>query len=436
MGDVVRPVPSGPDEPFGPVAYDENGRLRFEGHDLASAADAYGTPLFLYAPRLVREEMGAFQRAFSDFDPIVAYAVKANACLALIQEVAAAGGGADVVSGLELSRSRAAGIPPERIVFAGCGKTDAELEAAVKEGIFSIHVESLGELERLARIAREANRVAPVSVRVNPDVDPQTHAYISTGRSVTKFGLDPGRAMEAYRIIREDPHLDGVGLHIHIGSQITSIEPFREAAARAAKILDEVAKVGVRLTALDIGGGLGIRYRDESPPSPADVAKVFAPLLAERGLRVVLEPGRRIVGNAGVLLTRVIEVKETGDVRSRDGTTFCVVDAAMNDLLRPALYQAYHSILPVRRAHGVPVRTYDVVGPVCETGDFLALNRRLPEVRRGDLLAVLSAGAYAMAMASNYNLRPRAAEVLVENGEVRLARRRETEEDLIRLEVR
>ena len=436
VADLHRPAISGPGEPFGPVAY-KGDILTFEGTSCEDLARDHGTPLYVYAPRMVREEVAAFREAFAAVmtpeagDPVVAYAVKANPSLALLREVARAGGGADIVSGGELGRARSAGIPPERIVFAGVGKTDDEIRRAIRERILSINVESLGELDRVEKIARAESTRAPVSIRANPDVDPKTHAYISTGQGISKFGIDPERTMTAYRRIAASEHLAAVGLHIHIGSQITQIAPFEEAAARADALLEEIAqktKIGTRLSHLDIGGGLGIRYLDQTPPSPRDLARAFGPVLAKHRLGVILEPGRRIVGNAGILLARVVEVKET------DGPTFVVVDAAMNDLLRPALYQAYHGALAVRLRAGEK-KPVDLVGPVCETGDFLALARRMPPLERGDLVALLSAGAYGASMGSTYNLRPRPAEVLVEKGTVRLARRRETEEDLSRFEA-
>jgi len=341
--------------------------------------------------------------------------------------LARAGAGADIVSGGELFRALRAGFPPGKIIFSGVGKTRDELRDALKAEILMFNVESLGELRALDEIAREMGVRAPVALRVNPDVDPETHPYIATGLKTSKFGIPFAQALEAYAEAASLKGVEVVGADIHIGSQLTRTSPLADAVARVAALVKTLRERSVEVRVVDVGGGLGIRYRkDEAPPTHRDYARVLLPVLRELGVTVLLEPGRSIVGNAGVLLTRVLYRKDTGDKK------FVVVDAAMNDLIRPALYDAYHEIQPIAEARlGAPEETVDVVGPICESGDFLAKDRALARTEEGDLLAVMSAGAYGSAMASNYNTRPRAVEVLVDGNRYTIVRRRETYEDLV-----
>lgn len=403
-----------------------HGQLACESVSLRALADAAGTPLYVYSRAAALEVFHAYDRAFAGVPHLIAYAVKANGTLALLAALARAGAGADIVSGGELFRALRAGVPPSRILFSGVGKTREEMGEALKAEILMFNVESVSELRALDEVARSLGVRAPVALRVNPDVDPQTHPYIATGLRTAKFGIPIAEAPAVYAEAAGRPGLEVVGVQMHIGSQLTRTAPFADAVGRLAGLVGELRARGIRPRLVDVGGGLGIRYRDEAPPTPADYAAVMVPALRDLGLTVILEPGRSLVGNAGVLLTRVLYRKETGD------KTFVVVDAAMNDLIRPALYGAHHEIRPVDEGRGrAPVETVDVVGPVCESGDFLARDRALPRAEEGDLLAVLSAGAYGFAMASNYNARPRPAEVLVDGDRYTIVRRRETYEDLV-----
>ena len=350
------------------------------------------------------------------------YSVKANSNLAVIDVLARIGAGFDIVSGGELERVLAARVPAARIVFSGVGKRCDEMAAALEAGVGCFNVESAQELDRLASIAAAAGRRAPVSLRVNPDIDAQTHPYITTGLHENKFGIPVDDARGLYARAAATPSLEVRGIDCHIGSQLASLAPFLDALDRLLALVDSLARDGIRLTHLNLGGGLGIRYRDESPPQPGELAMAIVDRLAGRDLVLVLEPGRSIVGNAGVLLTRVEYLKRNGEKR------FAVVDAAMNDLIRPALYDAWHDIVAVKPREGVP-KPYEIVGPVCETGDFLGHERRLA-LEPGDLLAVRSAGAYASVMSSNYNSRPRAAEVMVDGDRYHVVRVRERARDL------
>lgn len=392
-------------------------------------AATYGTPLYVYDLESIRTMLLAYEEAFKAYDPIVAYAVKANPNLSILKEVAKLGGGADIVSGGELDRALRAGIPPDRIVFAGVGKSAEEMAEALAANIFIFNVESIPELELLNATAKREGKTARIAVRVNPDVDPRTHAYISTGKKESKFGLDIKAAMETYKRAQKLEAIEPIGIHCHIGSQITKIEPFVKAAEKIVRVIRDIRELGIDLRVLDLGGGLGITYNEEKPPEPAEMAKAIAPFLDAAGCRLILEPGRSLVGESGTLLTRVMYVKETPIHR------YVIVDAAMNDLMRPALYDAYHPIRHVGSTEGRPETTCEIVGPICETGDFIAKGRVMPLPKAGDLLAVGSAGAYGMAMASNYNVRPRAAEVLTDGETHRLIRRRETREDMLRAEV-
>jgi len=391
----------------------------------ALAADV-GTPAYVYSRAALLESYAAYDRAFAEVPHVICYAVKANSNLGVLSTLAQAGAGADIVSGGELYRALRAGIPPRKIIFSGVGKTREEFRDALKAEILMFNVESRSELRALDEVARDLGTRAPIAVRVNPDVDPQTHPYISTGLRTSKFGVPVARALDTYE---EAASLDGievVGAQMHIGSQLTKTAPFADALARLASLVKALRERSIDIRLVDIGGGLGIRYREEAPPTHAQYAHALLPVLSELGVTVLLEPGRSIVGNAGVLLTRVLYRKDTDERR------FVVVDAAMNDLVRPSLYDSYHEIRPVNEARCArTVEKVDVVGPVCESGDFLAKDRDLPGAEEGDVLAVMSAGAYGFVMASNYNTRPRAVEVLVDGDRYTIVRRRETYEDLV-----
>ncbi|MBX6422566.1 diaminopimelate decarboxylase [Thermosulfurimonas sp. F29] len=412
------------------------GELFAEEVPVSRIAEEVGTPVYIYSAATLRRHYRVFDEAFSDLPHLVCYSVKANSNLAVLRLLAREGAGADIVSGGELFRALRAGIPPERIVFSGVGKTEREMEEALSAGILMFNVESLGELEALSRVARRLGRPAPFSIRVNPDVDPRTHPYISTGLKKNKFGLPEEVAYRAYLRAKEDPYLRPVGVDCHIGSQLTELSPFVEALRRLKGLYLRLREEGFEeLRYLDLGGGLGIVYGEEEPPPPAAYAEAIKREFRDLDAVLVLEPGRVIAGNAGILVTRVLYVKTNPPSgESSEGRTFVIVDAGMNDLIRPTLYQAYHRISPVRERPGIESIRADVVGPICESGDFLARERRLPPVSPGDLLCVFSAGAYGFVMASNYNSRPRAAEVLVDGERYFVVRKREDYEDLVRLE--
>ena len=394
-----------------------NGVLHAEAVNLVDLARAVATPFYCYSTATLTRHYEVFVDAFNDVSALICYAMKANSNLAILDLFARQGSGFDIVSGGELARVIAAGGDPRKVVFSGVGKTAAEMEAALAAGILCFNVESTGELVRLAAVAARMGRIAPVSFRVNPDVDPKTHPYIATGLKESKFGIAFADAPALYRHAATLPGIAVHGIDIHIGSQITELEPYREATRKVLDLVDGLAAEGIALAHVDVGGGLGIRYRDESPVDLADYAAMVTALFRGRRERVLFEPGRRLVGEAGVLLTRVLYLKP-GAPRG-----FAIVDAAMNDLLRPSLYGAWHGVDAVR-PRGGEVRAWDIVGPVCESGDFLALDRPLA-LAEGDLLAIRTAGAYAMAMSSNYNSRPRAAEVIVDGANAHLVRRRE-----------
>jgi diaminopimelate decarboxylase len=402
-----------------------NGELYAEGVPVAELAARYGTPLFVYSRNYIREHFRALASALAELDPLICYAVKVNTNAAVIATLAEEGAGADVVSLGELVRARRAGVPAERITFAGVGKTEEEIEYALRENILLFTVESEQELERISACANRLGRIGRIAIRINPDVDPQTHRYISTGKKENKFGVDILRARQIYERAACLPGLEITGLHMHIGSQILSAQPYAEAVDKAAGLCVELKKSYPTFRILDIGGGIGIQYRpDQEPLRPEVFAAAVIPPIKPLGLKILLEPGRFIVGNAGLLVTRVQYIK------SGPSKQFVIVDAAMNDLIRPPLYQAHHEIDPVCETKETIFG--DVVGPVCESGDFFALDRRLPAVRQGDLLAVRSAGAYAFSMSSNYNSRPRAAEIMVSGTRHELVRARETIDDLVR----
>jgi diaminopimelate decarboxylase len=399
--------------------------LHCESTPLSTIADAVGTPTYIYSARAIQENLSAYDQAFASVPRVITYALKANANLGVLALLDQAGAGAEVFSGGELFRALRAGISPRKITFAGPGKTREEMAQALKADILMFNVESPAELRLLDRVAQELGARAPVALRINPDVDPHTHPYIATGLKTSKFGIPIAGALEEYQAAQRLPGIEVVGVHMHIGSQLTKTAPLADAAGRIARLVKMLRSRGIPISYLDAGGGLGIRYRDEAPPTPREYAQVLLPIVKDLGVTLILEPGRSIVGDAGVLLTRVLYLKESELKR------FVIVDAAMNDLIRPSLYSAYHAILPVRAVSGRPAKVVDVVGPICESGDFLAKDRELPGVEEGELLAVMSAGAYGFAMASNYNARPRAAEVLVEGGRFSLVRRRESYEDLV-----
>lgn len=405
-----------------------NGRLHLEDADLGELAALHGTPSYVYSRRAIETAWQAYADAFAQQDHLICYAVKANSSLAVLNCLARLGSGFDIVSGGELERVLRAGGEPGKVVFSGVGKTAAEMRQALTAGILCFNVESEAELERLNAVAAELGVVASVSLRVNPDVDARTHPYISTGLRDNKFGIEIHRAEAVYLRARDLPNIELTGIDCHIGSQLTDLSPIRDALERMLALLDRLADAGIQLQHVDIGGGIGIRYRDEQPPTAAEYAAVVLEQLGGRKLKLLMEPGRAIVGNAGVLLTRVEYLKESPE------KSFAVVDAAMNDLLRPALYEAWQDIVPVVENPAATAARYDVVGPVCESADFLGKDRELA-VAPGDLLAVLSAGAYGFAMSSNYNSRPRAAELMVDGATAHLARRRETVDELMRGEA-
>jgi diaminopimelate decarboxylase len=395
-----------------------DGRLHLEEVALDSLAERFGTPLYVYSRASLEAAYRAYAQAFSAIPHLVCYAVKANSSRAILNLFAGLGAGFDIVSGGELARVLAAGGDPGKVVFSGVGKSAAEMRAALEAGILCFNVESASELQRLNRVAGELGRTAPISLRVNPDVDARTHPYISTGLKQNKFGVPIAEARPLYRQAAALPHLEIVGVDCHIGSQLTDLAPLADAADRVLALVDALAADGIVLEHIDLGGGVGIRYRDETPPDLAAYGRTLAQKFNGRRERLLLEPGRSLVGNAGLLLTRV-EYLKPGEEKN-----FAIVDAAMNDLMRPALYEAFHEIMAVDE-RDVPVRRYDVVGPICETGDFIGVSRDLA-IEEGSLLAVLAAGAYGMSMASNYNSRPRAAEVIVDAKNAHLIRERET----------
>ncbi|MCM2332818.1 MAG: diaminopimelate decarboxylase [Anaeromyxobacteraceae bacterium] len=403
------------------------GVLHAEGVAVPALAKAYGTPLFVYSTATLTRHWKVLKGSLRGLDATVCYAVKANSNLAILSHFACLGAGFDIVSAGELYRVVKAGGDPRRVVYSGVGKRDDELAMALDAGVGTINVESAPELARLAAVARRMGLRAPIALRVNPDVDPKTHPYIATGLRESKFGVTVDEARRLYAAAVKDPHLDVRGIACHIGSQITTLRPFVDAVGRVRRLAEELGRAGIRLRHLDVGGGLGITYDDEAPPSPAEYGAAIKAALAGWEGAVHLEPGRVLVGNAGVLVTRVLYVKRHGK------KTFVVVDAAMNDLVRPAFYDAWHGIEPVvAPPRGARAVACDVVGPVCESSDFLARDRKLPLPAEGDLLCVRTAGAYGFAMSSNYNSRPRAAEVLVDGDGAALARARETYPDLVR----
>lgn len=383
-----------------------------------------GTPTYIYSESTLHRHVDVFEDSFRSAPHLICYAVKANSNLTLLSRLAGWGTGFDIVSGGELFRVLQAGGDPRKVIFSGVGKTAEEVRYAIASDILFFNVESAGELELIRNVARASGTRARISIRANPDVDPRTHPYISTGLKQNKFGVSLEEAAGLYQAARNMPELEVAGVSCHIGSQITDLDPFRQALFAMREFVADLKSSGIQLKYLDFGGGLGIPYHGEQPPSPANYAAAVIAATSDLGVTLLLEPGRVLVGNAGILLTRVLLKKRQGDKQ------FIIVDAGMNDLIRPALYGAYHEILPVRRGEGVELA--DVVGPVCESADFLAKDRELAIVNPGDLLAVMTAGAYGFSLSSNYNSRPRAAEVLVKGNAFSVIRRRETYDDLIR----
>jgi diaminopimelate decarboxylase len=401
------------------------GALHAEDVPVDAIAARFGTPVYVYSRATLTRHFHAFDRALAGSEHRVCYAVKANSSLAVLQVLARLGAGFDIVSGGELMRVLRAGGDPARVVFSGVGKSDAEMRAALDAGIHCFNVESESELLRLDAVARAAGKRAPVALRVNPDVDAKTHPYISTGLKNNKFGVDIETAERLYRAARSMTGIDIAGVASHIGSQLLDLAPFADALDRVLALVDRLQDAGIALRHIDVGGGLGVRYHNELPPEPAAWAAAVKDKLQGRRLAILAEPGRAIAANAGILLTRVVALKDGAE------KSFAVVDAAMNDLLRPTLYQAWMNIIPVRERSTARPRVYDVVGPVCESGDWLGRDRELA-LAQGDLLAVRTAGAYGFTMSSNYNSRPRAAEVMVDGASMHLVRARESLDDLVR----
>ena len=404
-----------------------NGVLHCEKVPVPAIADAVGTPFYLYSAATLTRHFTAFDSAFADIPHQTCFAVKSCSNLALLRLFAGLGGGADIVSGGELYRALKAGVDPKKIVYSGVGKSPAEIRAALEAGILMLNVESVQELGAIQAAAAELKVQAPVSFRVNPDVDPKTHAYISTGLAKNKFGIPIEEAVQVYLTAREMPNISIIGVSCHIGSQLTEVSPFVESLRKVKRFIERLTAKGIAITHLDLGGGLGIQYNQESPPHPTEYAAAIKREMAGLNCTLILEPGRVIVGNAGILVTRVLYTKA--------GTKkFLIVDAGMNDLARPSLYGAHHGMLLANRQDEA-TEVADVVGPICETGDFLAREREVPAARSGDLLAVMSAGAYGFSMSSNYNSRPRVAEVLAHEDEFYVIRQRETYEQLVQGEA-
>jgi diaminopimelate decarboxylase len=401
------------------------GQLYAEDVPVKKLAEKYGTPLYVYSFNTLLRHFNAYDKAFDGYPHIICFAAKSNPNTAILRLFAKNGGGADIVSGGELFVALKAGISPKKIVYAGVGKTEDEIVFALKSKILMFNVESENELREIDRVAGRIKMRAPIALRINPDIDPGTHPYITTGMKKYKFGIPLEDALEYYLLASKLKNIRVIGLHKHIGSQITKISPFVDALKRVLILTDKLNEQGMNIQYLDIGGGLGISYKDEEPPVPGDLAKNLIPLLAGRNLTLIMEPGRSIVGNAGILVTKTLYLKQGSEKE------FIIVDAGMNDLIRPSLYDAYHQINPVQKKKRKTVLG-DIVGPICESGDFLARGREIGRVKQGEYLAVMSAGAYGFSMSSNYNSRTRAAEVMVKGKEHFLIRMRETYKDLAR----
>lgn len=401
----------------------QDGELYVEDLSLTNIADRFGTPSYVYSRATLERHWEKFDQALAGRPHLICYAVKANSNLAVLNVLARMGSGFDIVSGGELERVLRAGGDPSKVVFSGVGKQAWEIERALEVGIHCFNVESPAELDQIESIAKQKELAAPISFRVNPDVDAQTHPYISTGLKENKFGVEMDEALQLFQRAAASDYLDAVGVDCHIGSQLTQVEPFIDALERVLELVRKLSDAGIDLQHLDLGGGLGVRYNDEIPPSPSEMVEALNERLADLPYTIILEPGRAIAANAGILLTRVEYLKEQSDKH------FAIVDAAMNDLLRPSLYDAWQDITPVKLSGGGTTQNYDIVGPICETGDFLGKQRCLA-LEAGELLAIRSAGAYGFCMSSNYNSRPRAAEVMVDGDEAYLVRERETLESL------
>src|SRR5499427_6089155 len=407
-----------------------HGELHCEQVPVSRIVKELGTPCYIYSHATLVRHFQVYDRAFAAVPHIIAFAMKANSNLAILRLMAKEGSGVDIVSGGELFRALKAGVPSSKIVFAGVGKNADEIRDALKAEILMFNVESSAEIHALNDVAASLGKKARVALRINPDIDPKTHPYISTGLKKSKFGIAADRALEEFTLASSLGHIEVVGVHAHIGSQLTEVAPFVESLKKVIKLIETLKKQGINIRYLNIGGGLGITYSDEKPPLPQELADAVSPLVKDLNLTLVMEPGRVIVGNAGILVTKALYEKIGESKR------FIIVDAAMNDLIRPSLYSAYHDIRPVSEALlQRPKHPVDVVGPVCESGDFLAKDRSLPEVKPGDLLAVMSAGAYGFVMASNYNSRPRVPEVLIKDGEIHVIKTRETYDDLVKGET-
>lgn len=403
-----------------------HGELHCEQVPISRIAKEVGTPCYVYSHATLVRHFHAYDDAFKKVPHVIAFAMKANSNLAILRLMAREGSGVDIVSGGELFRALRAGVPASKIVFAGVGKAHDEIRDALNADILMFNVESSAELHAINQVAAEVNKKARIALRINPDIDPKTHPYISTGLKKSKFGIAADRAVEDFVLAASMSHIEVVGVHAHIGSQLTDVAPFTAALKKVVALIETLKDKGLNIRYLNIGGGLGITYSDEKPPLPQDLSNAILPLVQGLNITLVMEPGRVIVGNAGILVTKAMYLKE-GETKS-----FVIVDAAMNDLIRPSLYEAYHEVRPVTEEAGRRTKqTVDIVGPVCESGDFLAKDRMLPAVKPGELLAVMSAGAYGFVMASNYNSRPRVPEVLVREGEFHIIRERERYEDLI-----
>ena len=403
----------------------KDGEFYIEGVSIAAIAKSVGTPCYIYSYEYLKDSFNAYNEAFSSTDTLICYSVKANSNLAILKAFSDLGSGYDIVSGGELLRVQRAGGDPGKVVFSGVGKTREEMKAAIEAGILFFNVESEEELHVLNSVGIEMGKKAPVALRVNPDIDPKTHPYISTGFKKSKFGIEIGRAFEVYKEAQQMEGIDVIAIDAHIGSQIFDLTPFVDSVKKLIKLADDLVAEGINIQYLDIGGGLGISYKlDDKPPHPKMYADIILKEFEGKPYKLVLEPGRSLMGNSGMLITKVLYLKE-GTAKK-----FVIVDAAMNDLIRPAFYESYHEILPVMK-NTDDKEIVDVVGPICESGDFLAQDRELPKVKSDDLLAVLSAGAYGFVMSSNYNTRPRVAEVLVKGSEFSIIRQRETYDELL-----
>jgi len=405
----------------------KNGQLHAEDIAVADLVYEYGTPLYIYSASTLKRHFKAFDSAFAGIDHLTCYSVKANSNLSFLKILAQEGAGTDIVSGGELFRALRAGVDPKKIVYSGVGKKAVEIKEALFADILMFNVESEQELERINAVAEDLGKVARISLRINPDVDPKTHPYVSTGLKENKFGLSRSDALRVYAKAVSLPHVEPMGIDCHIGSQLTQLSPFMEALDKLKEFHGQLVEMGIKIKYLDLGGGLGITYNEETPPHPEELGRALVESLKDLDLTLILEPGRVIAGNTGILVTEVQYTKTNED------KNFVIVDAAMNDLVRPSLYGSYHRIAPVREGNGEEM-TADVVGPICESGDFLAKNRTFPKVGQGDLLAAFSAGAYGFAMSSQYNSRARAAEIMVEGDKHVLIRKREVYNDLVALE--